>query len=131
MHTDLRQLFYPKKYAGHGEEALAQHRKLTQDRMRRNFDVLEQLYAGTHGPYIGNETLTIVDIYAALCLRWPQLYPMSDPGFFRPKDYPALRQLLTALQVRPAVARAFEAEGIAAPFLLDASYPDGTRGSAV
>lgn len=131
MHADLRQRFYQKKYAGPDKEALRQHKELTKDRLLHNFALLEDLYAVSSGPYIGNETLSIVDIYAALCLRWTQLYPMSDPGLFCPNDFPALRQLLSALQVRPAVGRAFEAEGIKAPFLLNPRYPDGTQGSAV
>lgn len=131
VHPDLRQLFYPKKYVGRNEETLRTHATITRERLCRHFNILEQLYAGSDGPYIGNDTLSIMDIYAALCLRWPQLYPVSDPGLFRPDNYPALKRLLTAMQSRPAVARAFQAEGISAPYLLRASPPDGTKGSPV
>jgi len=131
IHPDLRQLFYPKKYVGRDKDMLRAHAIITRERLCRHFDILEQLYAGSGGPYIGNDTLSIVDIYAALCLRWTQVYPMSDPGLFRPENYPSLQRLLTAMQSRPAVARAFEAEGISAPYLLNASPPDGTMGSPV
>lgn len=131
IHPDLRQLFYPNKYVGRNEETLRTHAAITRERLCRHFDILEQLYAGSEGPYLGKDTLSIVDIYAALCLRWPQLYPMSDPGLFRPQDYPALHRLLTAVQSRPAVARAFQAEGIPEPYLLNARPPDGTKGSPV
>ncbi len=131
VHTDLRQIFYPKKYAGDDETALKQHCLITRERLCRDFELLEQVYSEVSGPYLDGETPSIVDIYAAICLRWSQLYPPSDPGAFRPAHYPALGRLLTALQARPAVARACAAEGIPAPYLLDARYPDGSKGSPV
>lgn len=131
VHPDLRQLFYPKKYVGRDQEMLRAHATITRERLCRHFDILEQLYASSGNPYIANDTVSIVDIYAALCLRWTQVYPMSAPGLFRPENYPSLQRLLTAMQSRPAVARAFEAEGISAPYLLNGSPPDGTKGSPV
>ena len=48
-----------------------------------------------------------------------------------PVDDAASSRMATALQQRPTVIRSFEAEGIPAPFLLGARYPDGSRGAAL
>jgi len=131
VHPDLRQLFYPEQYIG-SETAFAKpHACLTRDRLGRHFGVLESHYGRLTGPYLNNDSLTLVDIYAAFCLRWPQLYPTSGLDLFKPDGHPALSRMLTALQERPAVIRSFDAEGIPAPYFLTPRYPDGTRGAAL
>ena len=130
VHPDLRQLFYPEQYVGL-KAAFARHSDLTRQRLRRHFDILESHYSRLAGPYLHDGGPTIVDIYTAFCLRWPQLYPTSALDIFEPADHPVLCRMLTALQARPAVIRSFSAEGIPAPYFLSPRYPDGTRGTAM
>ncbi len=129
LHADLRLLFYPKTYIGPDDEHMRVHAAVTRDRLRKHFEILEVHYSGLESPYLFGNEPTVADIYAALCLRWPQLYPVDEPAAFNSSDYPALRALLLALEVRPAFKRSFEAEGIPAPYLSDAQHSDGSAGS--
>ena len=131
LHADLRLLFYPAQYIGPDPGHVKVHAKVTRERLRRHFQVLENLYADLKTPYLLGDEPTVMDIYAALCLRWPQLYPRDEPPAFVPSLYPALREMLTTMERRPAIKRAFAAEGIAAPYLSKARPPDGTAGSAL
>lgn len=131
VHSDLRLMFYPAQYVGPDSEAQAPLDRLTRERLRRHFALLEEHYEKQTGPYLLGETPTVVDIYLGLCLRWPQLYPTGDQGVFRQDECPALSRMASALQQRPTVARSFDAEGIPAPYLLGAQYPDGSRGAAL
>lgn len=131
LHSDLRQLFYPQKYVGTDPKHQAAHRQFTSARLLAHFDLMESEYSGRDGVYMGGKEPSIVDIYLALCLRWPQLYPLDSPALFIPGNYPALLSLLQALEKRPAFARAFSAEGIPAPFLSSAYYADGSKGSPI
>ncbi|MEX3008712.1 glutathione S-transferase family protein [Hoeflea sp. TYP-13] len=129
LHPDLRQLFYPEKFVGPDVELQSVHSRITRDRLRERFQVLENLYAELDGPYLLGNDPSIVDIYAALCLRWPQLYPTETPAAFNPIEYPALLSMMRGLEVRPAFKRSFEAEGIPAPYLSAARPCDGSAGS--
>ncbi|WP_136659090.1 glutathione S-transferase family protein [Nitratireductor sp. XY-223] len=129
LHPDLRQLFYPKKYIGPDAAMLEVQARMTRDRLDGHFKVLETAYADLEHPFLLGSDPTIVDIYAALCLRWPQLYPADSPPALVPADYPALLRLLQALETRPSFQRAFEAEGIPPPYLSAARPCDGSRGS--
>ncbi len=131
VHSDLRMMFYPTQYVGQHDNAQQALGHLTRDRLRRHFAHMETHYRSLTGPYLHGETPTVADIYLGLCLRWPQLYPTGDQGVFIPDECPALCRMAAALQERAAVARSFDAEGIPAPYLLDARCPDGTRGAAL
>lgn len=131
LHADLRLLFYPKQYVGPDPKLMTTHARITRERLHKHFKVLDDLYGELKTAYLLGDQPTIVDIYAALCLRWPQLYPAGEPPAFVPSHYPALRKMLQTMQTRPALKRAFEAEGIPAPYLLDAQPPDGSAGAAL
>lgn len=131
LHADLRLLFYPRQYVGPDPKLIAIHARMTRDRLHRHFKVLDNLYGEQKTAYLLGDQPTIVDIYAAMCLRWPQLYPPGEPPAFVPSQYPALRKMLKTMQTRPALRRAFEAEGIPAPYLVDAQPPDGSVGAAL
>ena len=131
LHPDLRQLFYPQKFAAPDPAILSMHARLTRSRLDGHFEILEALYASLEHPFLLGDEPTIVDIYAGLCLRWPQLYPAGAPPAFTPKDHPALLRLLQTLEARPSFKRAFRAEGIPAPFLSEAQPCDRSLGSPV
>jgi glutathione S-transferase len=81
LHPDLRQLFYPVQYAGPDPNHLKAFATMTRDRLRDRFNILEDLYSELDSPYLLGDEPTITDIYAALCLRWPQIYPLGAACF--------------------------------------------------
>jgi len=111
MHTDLRGLFYTERYAGPDADAIAQHRALTVERLRAALGRLEALAGQGHGWFCG-EALSVLDIYVAVMLRWPALYPAGATGWFRLADWPALAALAARIETRPSMIRAQAAEGL-------------------
>jgi glutathione S-transferase len=70
------------------------------------------------------ETLSVVDLYLAACVRWAQLYPPGEallPETIRPLT--ALGGLLDALAARPAIIAACAKEGIEGALFLDPAAP--------
>jgi glutathione S-transferase len=130
LHADLRLVFYPARLGGAGAAAVG----LTRERVRESFARLETAIAESGGPYLMGDTLSLVDLYAATCLRWSQLYPVDDPIWPNPapvvEAMPALAAMARAVQARPAAIRAGAAEGIPAPLILPARPPDGSAGAA-
>ncbi len=129
VHTDLRMLFYPTQYVGADDAHQQALKSQAWDLLQRHLSQLEHHYAESNGAYLLGPDPSIADIYLGLCLRWPQLYPPSDRGQFNLDEFPALSRMAAELQERPAVVRSFEAEGIPAPCLTDAKYPDGSTGA--
>lgn len=128
LHTDLRMIFYTGQYCGREGRDKFFERSLS--RLKDRFAILDSAYARTGGPYLLGADMTISDIYAALCLRWPQLYPLDAPGTIAPGDFPALVGMAEVFQDRDAVKRSFQTEGIAAPFIINPAHPDGSAGAA-
>ncbi|MEM6464364.1 MAG: glutathione S-transferase family protein [Pseudomonadota bacterium] len=130
LHSDLRLWFYPGQYVGPDKANIDAHAAVTRKRLGEHFKILEKLYGDVSTPYLWGDEPTIVDIYAAMCLRWPQIYPPDEPPAFNPGDYPALDLLLRTLEKRSAVRHSFEAEGISAPYLSGAKPPEPSADSA-
>ena len=79
-----------------------------ESRASRFLDVIED-HLGVNGPYfLGNE-VSAVDLYLVMLARWAR--PMTKP----PRARPHIARLLDLVASRPAVQRAYEAEGISAP----------------
>ncbi len=131
VHTDLRQLFYPDKYAGSDPHAKALHRELAAARFEHSLRVLENHCQEHAAPFFMGEAISVVDFYLCACLRWAQLYPVGAPGLVSLDAYPALRKIGAAVSARESVAKACAAEGIAAPFFDAPKYADPPEGSAV
>ena len=130
VHTDLRQLFYPEKYAGDGDQAARDHRQLAIARLRRGFAVFNDHCAAQEGEFVMDEEITVIDMYLAALLRWSQLYPRAQPCLESLRDFPALQALCTAVEARPGVQRACEAEGIALPYFESPHLAEPREGSA-
>lgn len=131
LHADLRQAFYPDKYVGDDPDAQAAHRRLAESRLARSFDILDGAAASTDGPwFLGDEGPSILDLYLALCLRWAQIYPTGRPILPEMSKHEALMRMALALEARPAIARACEAEGIAAPYFTAPTHATPPEGSA-
>lgn len=131
LHSDLRQRFYPEKYAGNEPQALASFSNLTLKRLKTRIDILEAQYASTNNIYLFGSEPTIVDIYLAVCLRWSQLYPVDDPGLLKLDRYPSINTMLCNLQSRKAVITACEQEGISGTFFSDPAYSNPLEGVAL
>ncbi|WP_299438540.1 glutathione S-transferase family protein [uncultured Rhodospira sp.] len=126
LHTGLRLVFYPH-LVGNDPEAI----RLAHARARHAFGLLDAAYRAGDGPWLCDGTLSVVDLYAAVCLRWAQLYPADAPLMADLAQVPGLTRMAEALQERPAAFRAGAAEGITAPMMIGPTPPDGSRGAAV
>ncbi len=131
LHADLRQLFYAEKYVGDDVKKQADYRQRVRTRIAGHLRLLETDYALTSQPYFFGSQLTILDIYLAVCLRWLQLYPLIDRGWFEWSDYPALYTMTEALQQRRAVVSACEVDGISGAFFTSAEDANPSNGSAL
>ena len=131
LHSDLRNWFYPEKFIGDDPAAQAYHRSFTAGRLREDYRILEEAYADAGTPYLFGEDPTVVDIYLAVCGRWVRLYPTAEINALDPADYPNIHAMTRLLEQRPAVATACGKDGIAAPFLIDPTPPDGSKGAAL
>jgi len=130
LHTDLRQLFYPEKYAGSEAQALSTHRDLALARLLKGLAQLNDHCHSQDGVYVMDEEMTVIDIYLAGLLRWTQLYPRAEVCVESLQKYPALQALLAAVESRAGVQRACAAEGIEAPFFDGPQHAQPAEGSA-
>ena len=113
LHADLRIVFYPQQYVGPDIDAMeALHAGVTR-RLAGHYTLLEALVGQ---PWFGGADPTILDLYAAVTMRWAALYaPMG--AWFTAADYPGLKALAQRLETRPSVQAAIRAEGLGAtPF---------------
>lgn len=131
LHADLRQLFYAHKYVGSDAARQQQYRDAARQRITANLQILEQQYQHSAQCYLFGESPTLVDIYLAVCLRWLQLYPLADRGWFTFPDYPALLSMAGVLQQRPALIKACQPDGIGNDFFTQARDAKPTAGSAL
>lgn len=131
LHGDLRQAFYSTDHVGADPAALAALRAQVVPRITSRVDMLEAAMAERPGPYLLGDAPSAVDLYAACCLRWAQIYPKADPVGLDLTARPALLAMVRALETRPGVARACAGDGIAAPFFSRPTHADPAEGSAV
>ena len=123
VHADLRMLFYTERYAADAG-AIAALRAHLHPRVLSHLALLEAELARQGGPWLLGDDVSVCDLYLAACVRWSQLYPRGDAlGAHSLQTLPRLLERLQVLEARPAVRRAFAAEGIAAPYFVDPSYP--------
>ncbi len=130
LHSDLRQRFYPQKYAGQNEQSLLTFSKVTLDRMHRRFTVLNEAY-DVSARYLFGDTPTIVDLYLAVCFRWAQLYPVEGCSDFKAGNFAAIRKMAEKLEQREAIRSACAKEGISGLFFSQPEYADPPEGAAI
>jgi glutathione S-transferase len=100
--------FYPERMAD-DVSAIAQVKAHAEARLAQMFDLIEEALAGG-GPYLLGAQYSAVDPYLFMLARWSRM--MARPARGRPH----LGRYLELLAQRPAIARAFAGEGIAAPY---------------
>ncbi len=119
VHADLRLQFYTARYVG-DEAHIDSLRARMRERFGEHMALVEEALGEHNGPFLMESRLSVADFYLGACVRWAQLYPSSGP--VEPwvvEELPKLQAFLGALEQLPSVIRAFEREGIVAPFFVE------------
>lgn len=102
--------FYPEKIA-QGEATRAEIKSAEEARVAGMFDTIEATFAQHGGPWLLGNTYSILDPYLLMLGRWTR-------GMKRPaRTLPLIGAFMTRMLARPAVARAFEQEGLKPPLV--------------
>lgn len=101
--------FYPERLSDDDTMA-ARVRHHAELRVSAMFDYIELVLRQSAGPYLLGSDYTAVDPYLLMVSRWTRM--MNRPA----RGRPALQRYLALSCERPAVQRAFAAEGIERPF---------------
>lgn len=131
LHADLRQRFYPEKYAGDDSDVFSE---ITLQRLTERFAIFDKAYQYSSGPYLFGVEPTVIDLYLAVCLRWAQLYPVRESGQvneFSAGNFKYVVEMVQQLELRPAVRKACEKEGITGRFFSAPVYADPPEGVAL
>ncbi len=108
IQAEMLVYFYPERWA-EGADAAAAVRRHAEAHLAEMFDRVEASLAAS-GPYLLGKEFSAADLYLLMLGRWSR-------GFERPaRTLPHLGRLMEQVMARPAVQRAFAAEGLAAPF---------------
>ncbi len=107
VQAEMLVYFYPDRWAeGAGAAEVKRH---AEAHLAAMFDKIEASL-GESGPYLLGRDFSAADIFLLMLGRWSR-------GFNRPaRTLPHLGKLMETVMARPAVQRAFAAEGLAAPF---------------
>ena len=131
LHPDLRQMFYADKYAGADKRHRESFLLLVRERLCDTFGIIDKQYGDSGEDFLLAKTPSIIDIYLALCMRWVQIYPVSERGKITSADYPSISRMLEKLQERDAVVDACGKEGITGRFFTQPQYSNPSEGSAL
>lgn len=109
VQAELLTYFYPERLTGDAAAA-AQVKAHAEARVGAMFDLIETALAASDGPYLLGTRYSAVDPYLLMLARWTRL--MEHPA----RNRRHLGRYLETIAARPAVQRAFAAEGLAVPF---------------
>lgn len=112
LQAALMLYFYPERWVDDGDAAAAaQLRRRSEQRIGAMLDLLDAELARHGGDWLLGADYTAADPYALMLCRWTR-------GFARPaREREHLGPYLQRMLARPAVQRAFEQEGLAAPLV--------------
>ena len=130
LHAELRILFYPETYVGPDPAHHAALRDGVQASLQAHLARLEAVAGAGHG-WLGGESLTILDLYLATCLRWIALYPRDRAGWWNRDSMPHLATLCARVEARPAARTCAIAEGLGDRPFTAPDYPNPPEGSAI
>lgn len=104
--------FYPDRLADDaaGAAAVKKHAEAHISGPGGMMDILDAQLAASGGPWLLGEHYTAADPYLMIVARWTRM--MANPA----RNRPHLKRFLDAMAARPAVKRAFEQEGLPAPW---------------
>ncbi len=109
LHADAQLQYYTERYVG--SDLAEDARPNVHARMRQHFGMIEDTLAAHGGPWLLGDTLSVCDFYLGGCARWSQIAPRHaplEPGAVG--GHPHLKGLLSRLETRQSVIRAFAAE---------------------
>ncbi len=129
LHADARLLFYPEQYAGLPDDHVA-FRGKTEVRISKHLRLLNDI-AASAPPYLNKERPSVLSIYICCLIRWINLYPVDRKGWLPLHDYPALFEISSSLQDRPATHRVADAEGLGPTIFTEPHYANPPEGSAL
>jgi glutathione S-transferase len=110
LHTTAMELFYPERYAG-DEGAIPGVLAKSGARFHGFVRLLDGMAASRPG-WCRADGPSVLGYYLGMLMRWSQLFGEDSPGRVALAEYPALRRLGAALEIRPAALRVAEAEGL-------------------
>lgn len=99
---------YPDRLTGTDAKAMATVMRGAEKRASQFLDVIDD-HLRVNAPYFLGDQVSAVDLYLLMLARWAR--PMTKP----PRARPHIAKLLDLVASRPAVQRAYAAEGISAP----------------
>lgn len=126
VHAEMRTLFYPALVAGNDAEKQSAARLLITTSLKKHFDLLNIAIASRR------TEPTCCDIYCAVLLRWPALYPVdADRSWFDLSLWPNLQALAQRIEARDSARAAALAEGLGATPFSDPHPATPPEGSAL
>ncbi|MDH5452201.1 MAG: glutathione S-transferase family protein [Paracoccaceae bacterium] len=130
LHSAARNLFYPEKYAGEpaAESVFAAK---TRERVTGHLTLIDRMMQSDRPDWLRADQPSVLSYYVACLIRWVQLYPQKDAGWFDLRTLPALHALCQDLQSRPAALTAANAEGLGPTIFTRPIYADPPEGSAL
>jgi len=104
--------FYPERWVEAGNaEGAGQVQARAEAKIVTLLDQLEAQLETSGGPWLLGDAYSALDPYALMLCRWTR-------GFHRPaRTWPRLGAYLQRMLERPAISRAYKAEGIAQPWV--------------
>ena len=108
LQEELMIFQYPDRLTGDNAKAMASVMHGAEKRASNFLDVIDD-HLRDNGPYFLGDQVSAVDLYLVMLARWAR--PMAKP----PRARPHVAKLLDLVASRPAVQRAYAAEGITAP----------------
>lgn len=105
LQEELMVYQYPDRLAGTDKAAVEIVARGAEARASMFLDVIED-HLAANGPFFLGNTVSAADLYLVMLSRWAR--GMSKP----PRSRQNISKLLDAVTARPAVKRAYEAEGI-------------------
>ena len=108
LQEELMIFQYPDRLTGDNAKAMASVMHGAEKRASNFLDVIDD-HLRDNGPYFLGDQVSAFDLYLVMLARWAR--PMAKP----PRARPHVAKLLDLVASRPAVQRAYAAEGITAP----------------
>lgn len=109
LHADAQLQYYTERYVG--EDLAEEIRPKIHDRIRSHLNLLDATIEENGGPWLLGSDLSVCDFYLGGCVRWALIAPRHAP--LEPEAVTrllVLNDMLTRLEARESVRRAFDAE---------------------
>jgi glutathione S-transferase len=130
VHTSLRMLFYPGKYAGPERAAQLALSQQTVTALKQHLTILNDAAGAGHSWLVGVSP-SVLDFYIAACLRWLVLYPRTKiGGTIDVRPYTHLMTLAKRVEQHPAARTARAVEGLGPTPFSAPVYAQPPEGSA-